>query len=85
LDRRVQALGGLVDLGDAHAGRDRLGVEVHLFFEIDGHARGQDDLEFTLRGLVVLVVLRKPCDLKAQDLVGIRVEEDRNAIGVGDR
>ena len=75
----------LVELGDADAGADGLGVEVHLLLELRRHLGRQADLELAVLGLVGLVVGGEVGDREAEHLVGVRVEVDRQALVVGDR
>ena len=75
----------LVELGDADAGADRLGVEVHLLLEVDRHLGRQRHLEVAVLGDVGLVVGAEVDDREAEHVVGVRVEVDRQALGVGDR
>ena len=75
----------LVELGDPHARRDRLGVEVHLLLEVRRDPGRQVDVELALGRDVGLVVGGEVGDGEAEHLVGVRVEVDRHASPLGDR
>ena len=81
-----RSAGRLVDLGDPHAAGQRLDVEVHLFFEVHRHPRRQARSRTRRPGSGASCSTRlKFAIWNPRTLVRVRVEEDRRALGVGDR